>query len=236
LIIGVRAERAFGLKVGDKVILPSGEWPIVGAFSAGGGILEGQLVADAATVMTASKISGFGSVLVKLDDARAFDAFKKSLTTNPALTVTAERQLDYYLRLADRYSAFFTELAYIVGAIMALGALFGSVKIMHAAVSTRTREIATLRAMGYGALPAAIAVVLEMIVLSLIGACCGAGIAWLLFDGRVMTGLTNAFDLSVSPRLFILGLGWALVLAILSGVPPAIRAARLTVVNALREV
>lgn len=86
-------------------------------------------------------LAGFGSVLVKLDDARAFAAFKQWVTTNPSLTVTAERQLDYYQRIANQYSAFFTKLAYIVAAIMALGALLGSVKIMHTAVSIRTRKI-----------------------------------------------------------------------------------------------
>ena len=236
LIIGVRAARAFGLKVGDKVILPDGEWPIVGAFSAGGTLLDGQLVADADTVMAMSKITGFGSVLVKLDNARAFDPFKQWLTTNPTLAVTVERQSEYYLRTAERYSAFFTELGYIVGIIMALGALFGSVKIMHAAVSGRSREIATLRAIGYGPLSAAIAVLVEMTVLSLMGACLGASLAWLLFDGKAMTGSQNTFDLSVSPRLLVYGIGWALALAIASGLAPAIRAARLSVTDALREV
>jgi putative ABC transport system permease protein len=236
LIVGVRAERAFGLKVGQKVILPNGEWPIVGAFSAGGALVEAQLVADADTVMAVSKISGFGSVLVKLDNVGAFDAFRQWLTTNPTLAVTAERQSEYYLRTAERYSAFFTELAYAVGIIMTLGALFGSAKIMHTAVSVRTREIATLRAIGYEPLPTAIAVVVEMIVLSLTGACLGASLAWVLFDGKVMAGTQSAFDLSVSPRLFILGVGWAMALAILGGLPPAIRAARLSVTDALRQV
>jgi len=234
LIIGIQAARAFGLKVGDKALLPSGEWPIVGIFAAGGGLLESRLVGDAATIMTTCKISGFGSVLVQLDDLQAFAAFKQWLTTNPALMVTAERQSDYYLRVADGYSAFFTELAYVVGVIMALGALFGSVKIMHSAASTRAREIATLRAMGYGSLAAALAVLFEMVVLSLTGACCGAAIAWLLFNGKVVSGWNIAVELSVSPRLFLLGLGWALMLAILSSLPTAIRTARLSVANGLR--
>ena len=236
LVVGARAERAFGLKVGDKVILPGGEWPIVGAFTAGGSFLEAELLGDAATIMSANKISGFGSVLVKLDDAHAFDAFKQWVTTNPSLSVTAERQLDYYQRSTNSYGAFFTKLAYIVGVIMALGALFGSVKIMHAAVTTRTREIGTLRALGYRPLPTALAVVLEMILLSLAGACLGAGVAWLLFNGKTISNVSTAFDLSVTPKLFFLGLEWAVALAILSAAPPAIRAARLSVVNALREV
>jgi putative ABC transport system permease protein len=233
LIIGVQAARAFRLKVGDKALLPSGEWPIVGIFAAGGGLMESRLVGDAATIMTACKIPGFGSVLVQLDDLQAFAELKQWLTTNPALMVTAERQSDYYLRVADGYSAFFTELAYVVGVLMALGALFGSVKIMHSAISTRTREIATLRAIGYGARAASLAVLFEMIILAITGACCGAAVAWLLFDGRVVSGWYDAVELSVSPRQFLVGLGWALILAILSSIPPAIRAGRLSVANGL---
>lgn len=236
LIIGVRAERAFGLKVGDTMILPSGEWPIVGAFSAGGAIIEGQLVADADTVMATSGISGFGSVLVKLDNAGAFAAFKQWLTTNPTLSVTAERQSEYYLRTAERYSAFFTKLAYVVGVIMSLGALFGAVKIMHSAVNARAREIAIMRAIGYESLPVAITVLFETIALSVLGACGGAALAWLLFNGKVKADMQNTFDLSVSPQLFVLALAWAMAVAILGGIPPAIRAARFSVHDALREV
>jgi len=108
----------------------------------------------------------------------------------PPLAVTVERQSEYYQRTASRFSAFFTELAYAVGAVNAW-ALFGSVKIMHAAVSARTREIATLRAIGYRPLSAAIAVLFEMILLSLAGACCGASLAWLLFDGKVISNFTQ---------------------------------------------
>jgi putative ABC transport system permease protein len=119
---------------------------------------------------------------------------------------------------------------------MALGALFGIVKLMYAAVSVRTRELATLRAMGYQPLPLAISVLLETAALSLAGALLGSGAAWLLFNGRHATQMWNAFDLSIPPRLFILGAAWALGLAILGGLPPAVRAARLSVADALREV
>jgi putative ABC transport system permease protein len=236
LVIGIRAERAFGLKVGDTLILPDGEWPIVGAFSSGGSILEGQLVADAETLMTLAKLSGFGCVVVKLADAAAFDEFKRWLSTNPGLSVTAERQSDYYLRTAEQASAFFTALAYFVGVIMALGALFGAVKIMHTAVSTRTREIATLLAIGYRPSAGAVAIVLEMVVLSVAGGCLGAVLAWVLVNGRVRAGMQDVFDFYVSPGLILLGLGWAVGLAVLSAVPPAVRAARLSVVEALRQV
>jgi putative ABC transport system permease protein len=233
--VGVGAERAFGLKVGDRLIMPDGEWPIVGAFSSGGGIMEGELIGDAATVMSAIKrTASFSSVLVDLESPAAFEAFKRWLTSNPALSLTAERQSDYYRRVARRYSAFFTAVAYIVGVIMALGALFGSVKILHAAVDSRAREIATLRAIGYEALPVATSVVLEAALLSLVGALLGAWIARLLFHGRQEAIFNAVFTLRISTKLIALGLGWALLLAVLGGLAPAMRSARLPVADALR--
>jgi putative ABC transport system permease protein len=135
IIVGAGAARVFGLNVGDRVIMPDGEWPIVGAFSAGGGILEGELMGDAATVMSAiQRTTNFSSVLVDLETPDAFDEFKRWITSNPALSLTAERQSDYYRHVARYYSGFFTAVAYVVGVIMALGAQFGSVKILHAAL------------------------------------------------------------------------------------------------------
>jgi putative ABC transport system permease protein len=236
IIVGVGAAQVFGLKVGDRIIMPDGEWPIVGAFSAGGGIMEGELMGDAATVMSAiRRTRDFSSVLVDLESPGAFDDFKRWVTSNPALSLTAERQSDYYRRVARRYSGFFTAVAYVVGVIMALGALFGSVKILHAAADSRAREIATLRAIGYAAFPVATSVVLEAVVLSLIGAFLGAWIARILFDGRLEAIFNQVFTLSISPGLIALGMGWALLLAVLGGLAPAIRSARLPVAEALRQ-
>ncbi len=233
LMVGVQAQRAFGLKIGDRMILPSGEWPIVGVFADGGSILEGELLSDAETVMSSSAIAGFSSVLVTLDSPAAFGAFSDWLARNPTLSVTAETQSDYAQRTVHRSSSFFTMVAYMIASIMTLGALFATVKVMNASVAVRTREIATLRALGYGPLGVAIATVLETASLSLCGALLGGGVAWILFDGKLIRGIESAFAASVSPALFTLGLAWALVLALLGGLPPAIRAARLPVATAL---
>jgi len=236
LIVGVGAEGMFSLKVGDRIIMSDGEWPIVGAFSASGGIIESQLIGDAATVMSAvQRTTSFNSVLVQLESPAAFDTFRNWVTSNPALNLSTERQSDYYRQAARRFAAFFTAVAYIVGVIMALGALFGSVKILHAAVDSRAREIATLRAIGYDALPVATSVVLEAVLLSLIGALIGAWIARILFDGKLEAIFNAVFTLSVSPGLIALGVGWALLLAILGGLTPAVRSARLPVADALRR-
>jgi putative ABC transport system permease protein len=233
LMVGVRAAHGFGLRIGDRMILPSGEWPIVGVFADGGSILEGELLTDSETVRSSSAISGFSSVLVTLTSPAAFGTFRHWLATNPTLSVTAETQADYAERTANRAGSFFTKVAYTIASIMTLGALAGTVKIMNASVAARAREIATLRALGYGSLAVAIATVLETALLSLAGAVLGGSLAWLLFDGRLIRGIDSAFAASVSPTLFTLGLAWALALALLGGLPPAIRAARLPVAKAL---
>jgi putative ABC transport system permease protein len=172
-------------------------------------------------------------VLVKLESPDVFDAFSQWLSTNPNLKESAERLTDYSQRNARQYSAFFTALAYAVASMMTLGALFGTVKLMYAAVSARTREIATLRAIGYEPLPVALSVLLETATLALTGAVIGAAVPWLLFDGKHTTQARNVFDLSVSGHLIALGIAWALVLAVLGGVLPAIRAARRSVRDVL---
>jgi len=233
LTIGIAAARVFDLRVGDLIPLPGGTWPIVGSFTDGGSTLEGLFLADADTVLAAGRTTGYGSVLVKLVSPDAFDAFSQWVSTNPALKESAEPLTSYLQRGAHQFSAFFTALAYAVGSIMALGALFGTVKLMYAAVSVRTREIATLRAIGYEPLPVALSVLLETAVLALTGALIGSTVAWLLFDGKLTIQARNVFVLSVSGNLFALGVAWALVLAVLGALPPAMRAARCSVSDAL---
>jgi len=229
----VAAARVFRLRVGDLIPMPGGTWPIVGSFTDEGSTLEGLFLADADTVLAAGRTTGYGSVLVKLESPNAFDAFSQWVSTNPALKESAEPLTAYLQRGAHQFSAFFTALAYAVGSIMALGALFGTVKLMYAAVSVRTREIATLRAIGYEPLPVALSVLLETTVLALTGALIGSTVAWLLFDGKLTIQARNVFVLSVSGNLFALGVAWALVLAVLGALPPAMRAARCSVSDAL---
>jgi putative ABC transport system permease protein len=236
VILGVAAARAFQLRIGDVILLAGGPWPIVGMFTDDGSMLESEMLSDTDTLLADGQTSAYGSILVKLQNAAAFDDFAHWLATNPNLDETAERQSDYAERTANRNSAFFTALAYAVANMMALGALFGTVKLMYAAVSVRTRELATLRAIGYQPLPVALSVLVETLILALLGALAGVGSAWLLFDGRHVVQARNVFDLSISPRLVALGIAWALALALLGGLPPAIRAARRSVTDALRAV
>ncbi len=235
LIVGIGAQRVFGLNVGRRIILPNGEWTIVGVYSAGGNISESDLMADVDTLMSAMRIPAFTSVLVRLDRPASLTALKHWLESNPALSVTADRQSDFNLRTETDYNRrFFNTIAYILGVTMAIGAVFGAVKLLYAAVRARTREIATLRALGFRAFPVAASVVLQAIFLSVLGALLGAGVAWLLFDGKQTWYYNNIFNLSVSPQLIALGIGWAAAIAVLGGVPPAMRAAALSVSAALR--
>jgi putative ABC transport system permease protein len=234
LIVGVSAKSQFkGMNVGDKVILPDGEWPIVGSYTTGD-LLDGQLIGDTETVMKAIRRPAYNSVLVRLASPSSFAAFKGALTTNPALSVDAMLQTDWYKKISEGFSTFFTVIAYGIGIIMAVGALFGCLNTMYAAVAARGREIATLRAIGYSAFPVAISVLLEAALLSVAGALIGAGLAWALYDGVEGSFGSNVFRLTVSPALIGMALLWAVAVAVLGGFFPSIRAARRPVVEALR--
>ena len=234
MIVGVGAQTLFQhMQIGDKVILPDGEWPIVGVFATGD-LLEGQLLGDTETLLAAMHKSAYNTVLVRLASPNSLDTFKRALTTNPALSVTVERHSDWYKRVASESTFVLALLAYIVGAVMAIGALFGCLNTMYAAVSTRGREIATLRALGYGAFPVAVSVILEAVLLAVAGALIGAAIAWALYDGKQDVFGNSVFHLSVSRTQFGLGVTWAVAVALLGGILPSVRAARRPVVEALR--
>ena len=237
IMVGRAAQdRLARMAMGDKVILPNGTWPIVGVFSAGGDLLEGQLIADRDTLMSTVKRGDFNIVIARLESPDAMDRFKAALAGNASLQVMAERESDYYDHLSAGDRALFSEVAYLTGGIMALGAMFGALKIMVGAVRARRQEIGTLRALGFGALPVAISVVSECLLLALTGTLIGSAIAWLIFDGAQGTYWETLFDLKVTPGLIGLGMLWALAIALLGSLVPAIRAARLPIVEALRAV
>ena len=234
LIVGTGAQNMYQhMQLGDKVILPDGEWPIVGVFTTGD-LLEGQLLGDTETLLTATHKTNYNSVLVRLASPDSLATLKTAMTTNSALSVTVERHSDWYKRVASEQTFGLALLGYIVGAVMAVGALFGCLNTMYFAVSTRGREIATLRALGYGAFPVAVSVILEAVLLSVGGAVIGAAIAWALYDGKQDVFGGMIFHLSVSPAQFELGVIWAGAVALLGGLLPSIRAARRPVVEALR--
>jgi putative ABC transport system permease protein len=234
LIVGNVAQfQIRGIAIGDKVILPDGEWPIVGAFATGD-MMDGQLVGDTESLMLAIRHKAYSTVLVRLASPNAFSTFRRALTTNPALAVDVMRLPDWNAKASADFAAFMHVIVYGVGVILAVGALFACFNTMYAAVASRGREIATLRALGYGGFAVAFSVVLEAAALSVAGALIGASIAWSLYDG-VQSGFgSDVFTLTVSPPMIGTAILWAIGVAVLGGILPSIRAARWTVTEALR--
>jgi len=176
----------------------------------------------------------YNSVTVRLAGEGGLAVLKRAITTNPQLSVTVERQSDYYTRRSSEFSDLNDALVYGVSALLGLGALLAAVNILYSGVAARRREIATLRALGFGGFPVGVAVAVEGLLLSLIGAGLGAAIAWGLFDGEQTIWFNIVFHQIVAPGMIALGLGWALLIGLLGGVLPAIHAARLPVVDGLR--
>jgi putative ABC transport system permease protein len=241
LIVGRAAQKEFsGLDIGDHLSLRNSQWTVVGVFESGGDVNESRVLADQATLMSAYGRTAASSVTVLLNSEASFDEFKQALTTNPTLSVSVERENDYYLRQSKSATTFFGFVATFVGGIMALGALFAALNTMYSAVSTRVVEIATLRAIGFGATGVVISVLVESLALALLGAVIGAGVAWALFSGNTISlGNTTSslvFQMRVTPALLGVGVAWAVTVGLIGGLFPAVRAARLPVATALRAV
>jgi len=244
LIVGKAAQRLYkGLDVGSHVTLKGTTWTVVGTFESGGNARESELIADAQTLNSAYRRgNGAQSVLVILDSAASFQTFKDSITSNPQLQVDVATEKDFGTQQSDRISKILKIVAYVVGGIMAVGAIFGALNTTYSAVSARSREIATLRAIGFGPTPVVVSIFVEALLLALIGGTIGAVIAWLLFNGHSVDtsggGFSGQliFDLTVTPALVALGIVWACVIGVIGGLFPAIRAARLPVATALRAI
>ncbi len=244
LIVGKAAHAEFkGLNVGDQVKTRGATWTVVGVFTSGGDSHESGLMADAETLMSAEQRGSFQSVTVMLESPGAFRKFKDSLTSNPALAVDVSPEREYYRRQSETISKVIYVIAYVVGGIMAVGAIFSALNTMYSAVSARLREIATLRAIGFGATAMVMSVLAEALLLALIGGTIGAALAWLFFNGHQVSTSAGGnaaghliFELSVSPMLIAVGIIWACAIGLIGGLFPAVRAARLPVATALRAI
>jgi putative ABC transport system permease protein len=234
LIVGDLARfQVADMAVGNKVMLPDGEWPIVGAFATGD-MLDGQLVGDTETLMPSLRRKAYTTVQARMASPADFAQFRRAMTSNPALAVDVMRLPEWNAKTSADFAKFMHVIVYGVGVILAVGALFACFNTMYAAVELRGREIATLRALGYGAFAVAVSVMLEAAALSVAGALIGAAIAWSLYDG-VLSGMgSDVFTLTVSPVMIATATSWAIAVAVLGGILPSIRAARWTVSEALR--
>jgi putative ABC transport system permease protein len=218
------------------------EWTVAGIFSGAGGAAESEIWTDAAVLQPAyNRSDSFQSVYAKLATPESFQQFKDSLTTNPRLKARVLRESEMLADQSSMLTSFIETLGVFIAGLMALGALFGALNTMYSAVSARTREIATLRALGFGASPVVLSVMFESLALALIGGTVGAVAAYFAFDGfkaatiNWQTFSQVAFAFSVTPALLVNAIIWAAVLGLLGGLFPAIRAARLPIAAALRE-
>jgi putative ABC transport system permease protein len=240
LIVGRVLQDGFnGLKIGDRVLLPGGEWTVVGVYATGD-MWESMLLADVTTLMSAYRRNVFSSVTVRLETREAFDRFKDALTSDPTLSVSVMRESEYYSQGSGLSGAFII-LSYVIGGIMAAGALFGAVNTMYSSVSARGVEIATLRAIGFPSSSVVVSVLVEAMLLAMIGGVAGAGISWVLLSGSTFAlgapgGTAVAAKLHVTPWRVGIGFVWALGMGLIGGLLPAIRAARVPVATALRAV
>ena len=235
LIVGRRAQDNYRrLAVGDTVTLRGTPWKVVGAFADRGGVDENGILTDADTLLAAFNRTAYQSVVVKLDSPAAFRQFKDAITSNPQLQVQVKHVGDYYRDQIKPLIALLSFVGYFVGGVMAVGVVFGALNTMYSAVDARKREIATLRALGFGATAVVVSVILESLALAIPGALAGAAVAWLLFNKQDIHMAGVSFPLAVTPDLVALGLIWALAIGLIGGFAPAIRAARLPVAEALR--
>ncbi len=243
VIVGIGASSQFaGLRLGDQLPVGNELWPIVGVMAANGGIAESEIWADAAVLQSAFRRGNtYQSVFVKLASINSYGEFKDSLTSDPRLNVKIQREADFYSAQTTLMNNLITGLGTSIATIMGLGAIFGALNTMYTAVSARSREIATLRALGFRGGPIVISVLTESLMLALVGGGIGGLLAYLAFDGIKTASLnfvsfsqmTFAFD--VTAALLVQGTLFALVIGLIGGLFPAVRAARLPVATALRE-
>ncbi len=239
IVVGRGAQKQFrGLAIGKQLKLANQMWTVVGVFESGDSH-ESELWADADVLGPAYQRSSFQSVTVKLDGKDGFKRLKAALAADPRLKLDIETTHDYYAKQSEGLTKLINILGKVIGSIMAIGAVFGALNSMYAAVAGRAREIATMRALGFRGLPVVTAVMLETMLLALLGGLLGAGIAWLVFNGYTVSTLGQnfsqvVFQFRVSPELLWTGLKWALGIGLVGGLFPALRAARLPVTDALR--
>jgi putative ABC transport system permease protein len=243
IIVGRAAQSRFaGLELGDRVLLRGGEWTVVGVFESGSNSHESGLLADAETVLAAYQMKTFASLTVKLASPSSFDTFKDALTTNPTLEVDVKREPEYVATVAKGLHRLLNMLAYTVGGIMAVGALFAALNTMYSAVRARSTEIATLRAVGFGTSAVVASVFVEALLLALVGATLGATIAHTLFNGHAIStiggtaqGSQLVYQLTITPQAMGGAIALAMMVGFLGSLFPAIRAARAPIATALRD-
>jgi putative ABC transport system permease protein len=244
IIAGSAAAAEFrGLAVGQTLKLGQNIWSVVGIFDAGGTVPDSEVWCDAGVLAPLYRRGNSRqTVLARLTSPEAFTAFKDRLTADPRVKLKVMREQEYYAGQAELLTQTIVVIGTIIGLLMGIGALFVAIITMYSAVASRTREIATLRALGFRGGPVVISVLVESMMLAVIGGGLGAAVAYFGFNGYQAATMnwsnmsSIGFAFRVTPTLLLLGVGWALALGLLGGFFPAIRAMRLPIVKALREL
>lgn len=229
-----------GVAVGSTLIFANQDWKVVGVFRSGDSH-DSELWADADTLAATYQRNAYQSVTVRLEGKGALKTLKAALDEDPRLKLDAETTRQYYNKQASGLKKLIDVLGTVIGAIMAVGAVFGALNSMYAAVAGRAREIATLRALGFRGMPVVVGVMLETMTLALVGGVLGGLLAWLIFNNYSVSTLGSNFSqvvfaFKVSPVLLWSGLKWALGIGLIGGLLPALRAARMPVTDALRAI
>ncbi|WP_028919804.1 ABC transporter permease [Pseudoxanthomonas suwonensis] len=241
IVVGQGAQKQFrDLDVGSTLKLGNQEWKVVGKF-ASGDAHDSELWTDAQTLATTYNRGAWQLVSVRTEGETGFEQFKAAMAADPRLKLDVETTRAYYARQSGQLNQLLTILGTVIGSIMAVGAVFGALNTMYAAVAGRAREIATMRAIGFRGLPVVVAVMLETMLLALVGGIVGGLVAWLVFNGYSASTMGSnfsavVFEFKVTPELLWSGLKWALGIGLVGGLFPALRAARLPITTALRAL
>jgi putative ABC transport system permease protein len=240
VIAGRQATQQFaGIGVGQTLRFRGSDWTVVGVFDSGGDAHESELWADADTARSAFGRVGASSVLVQLESPAALQALKDAVTADPRFQLDVQSERAYFTSQSANFTQQIGLLTTVVAALMAIGALFGALNTMYSAVAGRQVEIATLRAIGFSGVPVVASVLAEALLLAVAGGLIGAAVSWVLFNGMTVSTLGQnftqiAFSFAVTPDLVVRGLAWSIVIGLVGGLSPAVRAARLPIVVALR--
>jgi putative ABC transport system permease protein len=242
VIAGRRAVEEFaGMDLGANVRFRDSDWRIVGIFEANGDVNESEVWGDVKVVQAAFRRGGgVSTIRLKLRDPAVIGSLAERIAKDPRLDLQIRSEQEFYGEQSKRLSTIITSFGYLVGVIMAVGAIFAALNTMYGAVASRTVEIATLRAIGFGNTPVVVSVMIEALLLALLGGVLGAALAYVLFNGLTVSTLNSAsfsqvaFDFAVTPTLMRQGLVWAVSLGFVGGLFPAVRAARMPITVALR--
>jgi putative ABC transport system permease protein len=224
-----------GFEIGDRRPIRGRDWTVVGNFDQGHA-QECIVYADAETLMTTFSRNTYSSAAVTLTSPADYQVLRAAVSSNPALRLDVQHEKDSVEDTFKPLNSILDFVSFFVGTIMAIGATLGAVNSLYAMVDSRRRELATLRAIGFRPGAVVLAVLLESILLALPGALLGSVLAWLLFNGLAASPFGYSFRLSVTVSLAVLGIEWALAMGLLGGLLPALRAARMPVVTALRAI